>query len=497
MTSHVEIAREAFARRSWAESHRLLSTAPDPLEADDLERLAIASCLIGRDDESNRAWEQAHLEFVRLGNPDKAAQCAFWLAMGLLLRGDFAQAGGWLARGSRLIAEDGAECAASGYLLIPKFLEVLDNGDAVAANALAAEIDGIGRRFDNSDVRAFGLLCSGEAALALNETGRGMHHLDEAMVAVATGDVSPIAAGIVYCGVIAACMDGFDLRRAAEWTDALDQWCGGQPDLVPFRGQCLVHRSQVLQAHGAWTEAVADAERARLRLSDPAHPAIGIAYYQQAELHRLLGEFPKAERAYRAANQHGREPAPGVALLRLAEGNLAAAIAAIRRIVDESRAQLGRPVMLAACVEIMLAGADVTAARAAADELAGIATGAETSLLQAMADHACASVLLAEGDARESLSHARRSCAAWRDLEMPYETARAQVQIGLACRALGDHDAADFELAAAHATFRSVGCSHRHGTSRRFARLGARRQAEAHRPGVRSHSTRRCRQDQP
>ena len=417
----------------------------------------IAACLVGRDDESNRAWEQAHLEFVRLGDPDRAAQCVFWLGMGLLLREDIAQASGWLARASRLVDEAGTECAASGYLLIPKFLEALGGGDAVAAQSLAADIIGIGRRFENREVLAFGMLCSGEAALALRETRRGMQELDEAMVAVATGDVSPIAAGILYCAVIAACMEGFDLRRAAEWTEAHDQWCGAQPDLVPYRGQCLVHRSQVQQAHGAWAEAVADAEQARMRLSDPAHPALGQAYYQQGELHRLRGEFTQAERAYRAANQHGREPAPGMALLRLAEGNLDAAVASIRRMVDESHGQLRLPIMLSASVEVMLDAGDVADARRAADELAQIAATTEMPLLLATADLASSSVLLAEGDAREALAHARRACAGWRGLEMPYETARAQVQIGLACRALGDHDAADFELAGARDTFEQLG----------------------------------------
>ena len=493
MTEPVELGRAAFARQAWGDAYALLATATgtatatgrstdalvagpaedapagdaggaEPFEinatvadAGDLDLLAEAAHLLGRDDESANAWERAHRAHALRGDHDRAARAAFWLGFSLLLRGEAARAGGWLARAERTLekADDGP---ARGYLLVPRFLEALGGGDATTAQALAAEIVAIAQRFDDVDLLALGMLTRGEAALFAGDTGAGMRLLDEAMVSVTTGEVSPVPAGIVYCAVIEACMDSLDLRRAAEWTEALHSWCSAQPDLVVYRGQCLVHRSQVLQAHGAWTEAVVEAELARRRLSDPAHPALGLALYQQAELHRLRGELDQADRAYRAAAEQGRPPAPGLALLRLAAGDVETATAAIQRMVDESRGHVTFPVVLAAAVEVHLAGGDVEAARTAADELAASAAAEDVPLLlEAIAAYAGGSVLLAEGDPSAGLAVLRRACAGWRDLEMPYDAARARVQIGRACRALGDHDAADMELDAARGVFERLG----------------------------------------
>ena len=187
---------------------------------------------------------------------------------------------------------------------------------------MADEIVEIGRRFADGDVLAFGLLTSGEAAIAAGDLAGGVRLFDEVMVALGADEVSPVTAGIVYCAVIEGCMQAFDLRRAADWTEALRRWCAAQPDLVPYRGQCLVHRSQVLQARGDWSEAVAEADRARRLLSDPAHPALAVAIYQRGELHRVRGELDDAERAYRTAATLGYDPVPGMALLRLAQGRV-------------------------------------------------------------------------------------------------------------------------------------------------------------------------------
>jgi DNA-binding CsgD family transcriptional regulator len=447
--------RDAFDRRAWADAHALLVV--EASQVDDLERLAIAAHLVGRDDESVRSWERAHAEALRLGDLDRAVRCTFWLAIGLLLRGEEAQASGWLARAERLVGQPGGDGSGRGFLLVPEFLFALGRGDRAVAGALTEKMIGIAQRFDDRDLLALGVLSTGQTALAAGDTVRGVRLLDEAMVTATAEGVSPIVTGIVYCAVIEACMDLLDLRRAAQWTEAMHHWCAAQPDLVPYRGHCLVHRSQVLQACGDWPEAVSEAERARQRLSEPVHPALGLALYQQAELHRLRGELDAAERAYRAAGEHGREPAPGFALLRLAQGSVPAALAAVRRMVEESRGRLTRPVVLAAAVEVLLAAGETGPARAAVDELCEIAHAVQTPLLHAVADYATGAVLLAEDAVPAALVALRRACCGWRELDMPYDAARARVQIALACRSLGDHDASDLELHAAHVAFERLG----------------------------------------
>ena len=456
MGSTVAQGRAAFERGAWAEACALLAEAPEAdADVEDVERLAVAAHLAGRDHDSERAWVRAHRERLRRGDTDDAVRCAFWLALLLMLRGETARAGGWLAGAERLV--DDAGCG-RGYLRVPALLAALEDGDGPAAEALARAVVEVAQRCGDEDLRALGVLGQGQAALVLGELGRAMDLLDEVMVLVTATPRSPIVTGIVYCAVIEACMDAADVRRAAEWTQALERWCAAQPDLVPYRGQCLVHRAQVLQARGSWPDALAEAEQACRRLADPPHPALGLALYQQAELHRLRGELDAAERSYRAAGRAGREPAPGFALLRLAQGDVAAASAAVRRLVEESRGRIDRPVLLAAAVEVHLATGDTAAAADASRELTAIADRPDAPpLRRAVAEHARGAVLLAEGAAGEALPLLRAAAQRWRALSMPYDVARAGVRVALACRALGDEDAARLELDVACAAFEQLG----------------------------------------
>ena len=450
--------REFFGRHAWGDAFAELSAADreNALGLEDLERLAVAAYLVGADTDSEAAWLRAHHECLRLGFVVRAARCAGWLAQGLLLRGEMARGGGWLARAQRLLDEAHHDGVERGYLLLPVAIQCFE-GDPAAAHAAFERAASIGVRFGDEDLTAYGRTGQGRALIRMGETANGVALLDEVMVAVTAGEVSAIFAGFVYCAVIEACQEIFDLRRAREWTEALTHWCESQPGLVAYRGQCLVYRAEILRLHGAWSEAANEAKRACERLA--GRPPVGMAFYQQAELHRLRGEFAEAENAYRQVRQWGREPQPGLAMLRLAQGQVAAAAAAIRRVADEAEVRVVRSQVLAALVEIMVAAHDLDAARAAAAELAQFGDELRQPLLRGVSGYATGAVLLGEGDPRAALVVLRRASAVWRDLDAPYEAARVQVLIGLACRELGDHDTAAMELDAARSVFRQLGAA--------------------------------------
>ena len=428
------------------------------MQADDLRRLAVAALLTGRDAARDEAWEHAHHAYLRAGDVPAAVRCAFWLGFNLLLRGEAARGGGWLARAQRQLETFGQDCVEQGYLRFPVGFQRMMAGDLAEAYAAFAEAAQIATRFADPDLEALARHAQGRALLRMGETSAGTRLLDEAMVAVTAGETSPMVAGIVYCSAIEACREVFDLRRAQEWTTALSQWCAAQPDLRPYRGQCLVHRSQLCQLHGHWRQALDEVEQARARLSDPpGQPALGMAHYQLAELLRLRGDPTGAEDAYQAANEHGHLPQPGLALLRLAQGRVEPAVAAMRHAVGQAGDdRLSRAALLAASVEIMLAAGDVAAARAAADELAGFASEHAAPLLEATAAQSVGAVLLAEGDAQAALTALRRAWTRWWELEAPYETARVRVLIGLACQELGDPDSAAMEWNSARRTFEEL-----------------------------------------
>lgn len=455
----IEPGRAAFERYAWRDAFELLTAADQvaPLTPPDVERVAVAAYLTGRDEASTDAWERAHHGFLDQRDVTRAVRCAWWLGIILLQRGQHAPGGGWIARAQRLLDDAGLDCVERGYLQIPRGLQALYSGDAESAHAVFREVATVADRFDDADLTALSRLGCGQATVMMGNAQEGVTMLDEAMVAVTTGDVSPISAGIIYCTVIIACRDIFDLRRAHEWTTALDRWCARHQDLRPYRGQCLVHRSEIMQLRGEWTDAMTEIRQACKHLSDPpGDPVLGMAMYQQAELFRLRGDYPGAEEAYRQASNWGHPVQPGLALLRLAQGRGADAQAAIRHAVDEARGRVARSNLLAAYVEIMLAAGDIDAARGAVKELADIAAAFDSPYLRAVAESAQGATLLADGDAAAAGAALRTAWRRWLELETPYEAARTRVLIGTAYSRLGDADSALLEFAGARQVFEEL-----------------------------------------
>jgi ATP/maltotriose-dependent transcriptional regulator MalT len=455
----LERGRVAFEARSWEQARELLAAADAdvPLAADDLALLSTAAHLSGDDALSDKSRQRLFHRCMDDDDTASASRAAFFLGMGLMTRGETAQGGAWIGRAVELAGTLEPMCVEQGYVLVPQGLGALESGDAEAALDHFSTALSIGTTCGDIDLCALGRLGSGQSLINLGRITEGLDTLDRAMVAVVAEEVSPIIAGIVYCGVVETCQQIGDLRRSREWTRALSTWCDRQPELVPFRGRCLVHRSEVLQLDGSWDQSTAEARRACALLSDPpGQPPMGAALYQLAELQRLRGDVDGATETYRRASEYGRDPQPGLALLRLATGRPDAAAGTLARVLAEGLLTEQRPRVLAAHVEAALAAGQRDAAQRSADQLAELASAGD-SFIVARARTARSRIALADHDAETALVGLREAARVWAELGAVYELARTRELIGRACALHGDRDTADLETSAAMATFERLG----------------------------------------
>ena len=467
--AELDRARQAHLRRRWGDAADAFAEvdAISPLDVDDLDRLAEALDLVGRGDDAIAVLRRVYAARVAARQIEKALRNAFWLYRALAFNAEFAQAGAWIARATRLTAGR-TDCSEQGYLLLPAAERELRDGDYQGAFATAEKAAGLGARCGDRDVVTVAVHLQGRARVGEGRISEGLELLDEAMLAISAGETSSRVTAWIYCKTIQTCQQVYDVRRAREWTVALNAWCDSLPQLTgAYSGICRIHRSELLQLVGSWSEAAQEAQLACRQLTHGYGLIVtGGAFYQLGDIHRLHGELTDAEQAYQQAGRYGWLVQPGIALLRLAQGDGVAATAAIRRALAESTdgplyrvpgRELTRSQLLPAYVEIMVAGDDLAAADAGAAELAAIAERYRTAALHARAAHALGSVSLARGDPDRALPALRRACRLWHDLEAPYEAARARVLIAQACRLMGDADGATLELTAARQAFHVLG----------------------------------------
>ncbi|WP_245451633.1 helix-turn-helix transcriptional regulator [Mesorhizobium waimense] len=460
--SLLERARHAYGQRAWADAFELLraTDAITPLGAEDLERLLWTAGMLDRDQDIFAAGERLFNMHIEAGRDDQAAYWAFFRGFRLLTLGEEGHATAIIQQAQRLADGVGRECAAHGYLMLLSAQKELMTGNDPASEALARQALAIGERCSDMDLIAFARCYLGRALVRQGRVEEGIASLDEAMLPAADGKLSPIVTGLVYCNLIAACRQVYAFDRSREWTEALSNWCGAQPQLVQFNGVCLLHRAEIMELNGAWQDSIVEARRATRSLAHSSgNEAAAGAAYQEAEIHRLRGEFAAAEDLYRTASRLGLEPQPGMALLRLMQGRAEQAAATIRRVLATTKAPLGRARLLPALVEITMAAGAVDEAREACEELETIAIRFATDILAAMASQARGQIEFAGGDAAAALGHFRTALTTWQRAGAPYLEARLRVLAGQACRMLGDEDGSELEFEAARSIFTALGAA--------------------------------------
>jgi len=456
----LERARAAYAARAWADALVAFREAEAfaALASEDVERVAWSAALTGDDEAFLTGLERCYKACLGEGRTTRAARAAFWLGFHLLSLGDQSRGTGWLTRASRLVEDADEPCSERGYLLLPTVHRHLGAANDAAAQAAASEAARIGERCNDPDLVALARNLEGRALMRQGRTEAGLALLDEVMLSVTAGELSPIVTGIVYCNVIAVCQQMYALDRARQWTLALAAWCDDNAQLVTFTGHCLVHRTEILQLGGAWDDAIEEVRRVCERLDACGdRDALGDACYQRAELHRLRGELDEAENAYRQASENGRDPQPGLALLRVRQGQHEAAIASLRRALSSTPVEWSRARLLPAFVEIALACSALEEARSASRELDAIAKRFATEILGAIAAHARGAVYIADGNHRDAIEPLRHAFSVWNRAGAPYIAARIRALLSRAFAGLGDDDGASLERDAARKLFEELG----------------------------------------
>jgi class 3 adenylate cyclase len=461
----LEAGREAARRHAWRDAYALLRSADEDgkLTAEDLQNLAEAAWWTGHLDEAIALRERAYAAHVEAGETRQAAMLAIMLSIDHANRAAMSVAGGWLARAERLLRNE-PEGVEHGHLALVRGMTALDMGELATAGSEFSRAHELGGRFGDRDLEAMALVFKGTVLVSTGEVTEGLALLDEATASAVSGELQPLATGLVYCVTIHSCQALGDCGRAAEWTDEASRWCD-RLDVTGFPGACRIHRAEIIRLRGEWPEAEEQAMQACEELHDYNRFVTAGGYYEIGEIRRRRGDFAAAEEAYRKADELGRDPQPGLALLRLAQGKVDAAATAIKReLARESLDPLGRTRRLPAQIEIALAAGEIRRAREAAEELEKIVDQyrvgeRRTPALEGTVQLAWGQIRLAEHDWEGAATALRAARETWTKIGAPYETAQARMLLGLAYRGEGDEDGAREELAAAKVTFERLGAA--------------------------------------
>ncbi len=456
----LQTGRDAAARRAWREAFDLLkqADATSGLAPEDLESFATAAFWTGHLSECIPARERAYAAYMAKGNPRRAGAMAVELAHDYSLKLVPSVAEAWLHRAVRLL-HDEPECTEQGWLSRLCTEIAIHRGDLDQALEHARKTLEIGTRLGDRDLQATGLHDQGRALIAQGQLIEGLALIDEATAAAVSGELGLYPTAVIYCNTIIVCRDLADYRRAGDWSEAANRWCERQA-LTGFPGICRVLRAEVMRLRGQWEDADQELRRACAELRDFSLGFVGQAFREIGEIRLRMGDFAGAEEAFRQAHELGQSPQPGLAMLRLAERKVAAALAAIQAaLADEPRNQFARARLLPAAVEIAVAAGDLDFGRAAAEELAALASNYGSSALQAATAAARGRLQLAEGDAAGARQTLRRACQLWQEVDAPYETATTQMLLAEAYRAEGNTEDAGLELGTARKTFERLGAA--------------------------------------
>jgi ATP/maltotriose-dependent transcriptional regulator MalT len=453
-------ARDALTAHNWALAFDILSEARETsnLAAEDFDALAEAAWWMGRLDVCIEALERAYQEFVGSGRTDRAVMAAIYLSYHHANKGDFAIGDGWRARATRLAQEIPGSPAAA-YLATAECGIAYNSGDLEACLVKAKAVAKAGEDHGDPTLVAWGLHWQGLALIKQGHLDQGWALLDEAMLGVSSGQMQPLWAGFLLCGMVLICEQLGDPRRGWQWIEVAERWLHDLPSASVYPGICRMYKARLIQERGDWAEAENEARRVCDDLTNLHIASAARAHYEIGEINRLRGDLDPAEEFFKKAHRMGFDPQPGLASLRLEQGRVDAATMQIVRALDEAPDRLERARLLPHHVEIAIAAGDLEAAASGVKELQAIADDYQTPRLTASALSAQGALLLARSEPSAALTALRSATRLWSDIDCPYQVALDRVRIADAYRALGDDDGSIMELEAANEAFQRLGAS--------------------------------------